>query len=126
MPKSKRLLRLRGCNRPLFHILKGVHMALKHLVNALELLHAGMSISDIKGIIALPNEEVVEPEENQNETEPEPEENQDETLPEPEENQDETPPEPAKKEEPKKNPYQEKSQNVTTQETLIKELNSLF
>lgn len=101
-------------------------MALKHLVNALELLHAGMSISDIKGIIALPNDDVVEPEENQDETEPKPEENQAETPSEPEETQDDTQPEPVKKEEPKKNPYQEKSQNVTTQETLIKELNNLF
>ena len=88
-------------------------MALKHLKNALELLNAGMSISDIKDIIAMKDEpeQIVE-------TPPAEPEQEEETQDEPEQKEVEI--------KPKKNPYQEKSENHSSPENLVQELNKLF
>ena len=104
-------------------------MALKHLKNALELLNAGMSISDIKDIIAMKDEpeQIVE-------TPPAEPEQEEETQDEPEheqktETEKEPVTEPEQKEveiKPKKNPYQEKSENHSSPENLVQELNKLF
>ena len=104
-------------------------MALKHLKNAIELLNAGMSINDIRTIIAMKDE----PEQTEETTPAEPgqeEGTQDEPGQEQETETEEEPvTEQGQKEvetKPKKNPYQEKSTNSSSPENLIEELNKLF
>lgn len=100
-------------------------MALKHLKNALELLNAGMSINDIRNIIAMKDEP--EQTEQTGKDEPNEPELEEETQDEPEQvDEPEQAEEPEKKEPEKKNPYQEKAKNVSSQESMIEELNKIF